>query len=190
MATSSPSVKDINLRKIYLNNASRYLLSESLSSSAHIMAQNLKLSGNQDPQKSSTICQVCGTILVPGFTSRRSTKSRRAAGGTGSNVKGKSSKQVSPLITELLQECLTCRRSTKIDLPPIKPIRAKRLPVALQHADGGKQQDVGQTKATLSTQAPNRKRKKHKGLLKRSQEESERAKSDSGLDLMDFMKAV
>ena len=191
MATTSfPSIRDMNLRKTYLNNASRYLLSESLSSSAYIMAQNLEVSGTQHPQKPASICQTCGTILVPGFTSRRSTQSRRAAASPRFIVKGKSSKQVSPLITELLEECLTCRRSTKIDLPLVKPIRAKRHPIALKHVDGGKQQDAGQPEVTPSAQASNRKRKKHKGLLRRSQEESEQAKSDSGLNLMDFMKAV
>lgn len=190
MVTSSHSNKDNDLRKAYLNNASRYLFTESLSSSAYIMAQSLELSGNQHTQKSSPVCQACGTILVPGFTSRKSTSSRRTTGERKSIIKAKRSRQAPSLITKLLEECLTCGRSTSVDLPSIKPIRVKKYSMTLNQIGNGMKENLSRLTTDLSSQTSHRKRKKHKGLLRKSKEEAEEAKTGSGLDLMDFMRAV
>lgn len=183
--------KGIDLRAKYLSHASQYLLIASPASSAYISAERLKMTANtsipSDPSKSSTICLGCGMKLLPGLTSRVSTRSKRDTAQQTLDKQSRTERKTMPLVASWQEVCLNCRRITRTVLTKSMPL--KRTNPKKQSAGQPRRIDLGHRTET-STQMPNRKRRRQKNLLSKLRDEENRANSSPELNLMDFMKAV
>ena len=142
-------------------------------------------------------CLACGTILIPGLTSRKTTRSRRKPtkrleedlGTAKIPFSAKSKKESTsrgPLKTVVVEECLTCWRVIIHHLPAaeVKPDGViQRSQGARGHGSVGAEQGGSRSRS---------RKKRPAGLLVRVKEAEEKAKAkaERGFDLMDFMRAV
>ncbi|MCJ1327067.1 hypothetical protein MMC10_003733 [Thelotrema lepadinum] len=187
----------MDIRSRYLSSAARLYSTTSPSTSAHLMSERLELDSTSEKKPkpdSAPICLACGTILIPGLTSRKTTKSHRKptkqlqeglqATETPLGTKIKKSKvSRGPLETVIVEECLACWRSVIHPLPAAQ----KRPRGVIERSQGV----TGQGSLGMEKGSRSRSRKKRPtGLLDKAKEEEEKAKAERGFDLMDFMRAV
>ena len=198
-----PSYSIMEARSHYLSSASRLIRTTSPSTSAHLMSERIELDSLQEKKPKPDpvpCCLACGTILIPGLTSRKTTRSRRkptkqpkeglqTTKPTTSAQKKKDSASKGPLETVVVEECLACWRVVIHPLPAAAEARDRRVTE--------RSQGVGGLGSVVAEQGGSRSRSRKKwpaGLLDRMKEEEEKAKAkakaDRGFDLMDFMRPV
>jgi hypothetical protein len=125
-------------RSTYLKTASRYLFTHSPTTSAHLMSEHINLLTNAPsnskfpsalakPSNTTPTCLSCGTILVPGLTSRKSISSIRPKASNAKDVPQNPSRNHKPKRLSstrhksiLLEECMACHRVTRHELTPTR----------------------------------------------------------------------
>ena len=183
-------------RSHFLSSAARLYNTTSPSTSAHLMAERLELDSTLEKKQKpnpAPCCSACGTIQILGITSRKTTRSHRKSTRASKaprpttkileSLKSQKSGFLSgSLETEIVEECLTCRKNTVHPLP--NDSKPRRL------ITGQSITPQGQESTGMDRTSRNRIRKKRPNDLLAKSLEEEKAKKNKELDLMDFMRAA
>lgn len=189
----------------FLDSSARHYVSSYPATSAHLMLQrNLTTAGSAMPvrgKESKGVCQACGTILIPGWSSRTSIVShgvsKRELPKSGSKSRFRS--KISSLPAKRMKvECLICYRFEEIPLQSSRletagrPQRSEDYLALSEKPDTGFSSQVQDTKpVTMTTSSKQRARARKQGGLQALLNESKTStshSSGSGLDLLDLMK--
>ena len=181
-------------RAKFLASAARHYATSSPSTSAHLMLHRMELEDiTSKPKRKddpTPYCRACGTILVPGWTSRKvmiSTRQSKKPRPTSDRKTHDSSAKDAPLESTMEEECMACRRVIRTPVPRkprLQPVKGLRQGSSTDMRAG---LDAG---ALQSAQGRNRKRRLKALLVKSKEEEAARAASTPNLDLMDLMRAT
>lgn len=194
----------------FLEATARHYASSAPETSAHLMAQrNIEAADNglsPSRNQSNGSCKGCGSILLPGWTSR--TSIIRKGGKVKVQSKKKPRSNASDLDRYLRVDCLICYRYEERPLQGLKPKSKHPLQISSEQAlvGSGPQQppsqihdssaasaDQAQASKPLATNTNSKKRAKARkpGGLQAMLEKSKASTGPSsgfGLDLMDLMK--
>ena len=186
--------------------AARFYSFTAPATSAHLMLQrNLEVAS--DPKssrkgKSGGSCEGCGTILVPGWTSRTSITSKTAPERPTSTDKAKKRRRrpVGGLNKTVRIDCLICHRFGEVTLPPLSRSKAigdtmaKSQTIPSMTANTTAASPVPKESPKLATsnasskqRAKARKQGGLQAMLAKSKSSASPA-SGFGLDLSDLMK--
>lgn len=194
----------------FLEASARHYASSAPETSAHLMAQrNIEAADNglsPSRKQFNGSCKGCGSILLPGWTSRTSIV--RKGGKVKVGAKKKPRSNASDLARYLRVDCLICYRYEERPLKGLKPKSKHPLQISSEQALIGSEPQETSTRiydaSTSSTDqvkaskplAPNTNSKKRakarkQGGLQAMLEKSKASTGPSsgfGLDLMDLMK--
>ena len=189
-------------RLSFLDRAAKTYAAKAPALSAHLMSERATMASNngiEEPKKGPVnACRACGTISIPGVTTKTSMKGVIFQDKT----KRKASSRSSPSTTKYLEtQCLACHRVYRTAIPPSKTHSSKDRPGAGNAPMSKVTQSsaacvvpslsAGSTPQVTSSSSKQRAKARKKGslhaLVERSKQRHQ-ADSASGLDLMDFMK--
>ncbi|KAI4165534.1 MAG: hypothetical protein LQ342_000946 [Letrouitia transgressa] len=194
----------IDARLRYLNAAAHLCASSAPETAAHLMQERFSIAQFYDRTskdlKLPNACQACGTIMIPGRSSRHTVSNIL----TPPNKKSRQAQSTPPSDQKQMQiECLTCRRITKTPLqaPKLDP-RSRTSSSKLDASTNPKMavsevSDPSSPKQNLAGRPPSanlasKKRAKARKLgLQAVLEKSKSNEPDPGgfgFDLMDLMK--
>jgi len=200
---------EVEAKLKFLDTSARLYSSTAPVTSAHLMLQhNLEAASNSRLLRkggSVASCKGCGTILVPGWTSRTSIVSMGASEQPVSRTKTAKKRRrdtVMSLEKAVRTDCLVCHRYEEVPLPSSSAVKPAEKVVATI-------QDIPSVKASIDTAAPvstesprpatanasskQRAKVRKKAGLQAILEKSKSSASPSsgfGLDLSDFWKQV
>lgn len=197
--------------------ASAHLYSTSdPATSAHLMLEHSIVASSTDNParglaKSSLACTACGTIEIPGWTSRTTIVDPNKTDRTSSK-RGKKTRRETPepCVSEkqVVVECLTCRRTVTTRLPKLpgrgksrqttakltdtslkKSSTATAMETSTSKLSGQGSQRVVSANSSSKKRAKGRKQGGLQAMLEMSREQGNTSPG-FGLDLMDLMKKV
>ena len=192
---------NMDQRLIFLDRAAKTYTISAPALSAHLMLERASVAsdhGIEEPKKGpANACRACGTISIPGVTTKTSIRGVICQGIT----KRKPSRRSSSSPTKHLETlCLACNRVYRTAISPSKRHSLKdrhTIGVApkskVSQSSGGKAPSLSShsTPPVTSSSSKQRAKARKKGglhaLVERSKQRNQ-ADSASGLDLMDFMK--
>ena len=196
------SHKEIDARMRFLKASAYEYASSAPTTSAHLMSQiNTEGVGEEsllEKDSSNAICKSCGTISIPGRTSRSTiAEKQKPMGGQRSKSKIERKRKVpSPRIKHIRTECLICYRydEKRLDQLAHKGSRAPRATVsstAIEYISPSTilQQPSGPT--TNKNGGKKRAKARKQGGLQAMLEKAKASTASSsgfGLDLLDMMK--
>ena len=188
-------------RLSFLDRAAKIYVTSAPALSAHLMLERATVAsdhGIEEPKKGPVnACHACGTISIPGVTTKISMKGVIHQG----NSKRKASSRSKFSATKYLEtQCLTCHRMHRTAIPPSKRHSLKdphSIGIALKskvsQSSPGNAPSLSAHLTPLATSSSSKQRAKARkkgglhALVERSKQRHQ-ADSASGLDLMDFMK--
>ncbi len=196
----------------FLEASARHYASSALETSAHLMAQrNVEANDScivlKNKTRSSGSCNACGSILVPGWTSRTSI-ARKGGRSKAALKKKKLRESASDLLKYLRVDCLLCYRYEERPLQESMPKSKDALKTSTTQAVIGSEPQhpssqihdssaasTSQVQAsqplTTNNSSKKRARARKQGGLQAMLEKSKASDSPSsgfGLDLLDLMK--
>lgn len=205
----------LSVRLNFLDASAHHYSTLAPATSAHLMLERMTVgAGNENiplkPAKSNTVCDACGTIRIPGWTSRTTivdpAKPQNASSKT--EKRRRTNKRANtPAEKQVVVECLACWRKTATPLQTSQGYRIdwKRSsnagatsgaqsaePVPLSATNVANTAQVSETPFSANSSSKKRAKTRKQGGLQAMLEKSKRAGSSSGfgLDLMDLMKQV
>lgn len=189
-------------RAKFLSHAAQHYAHGSSSMSAHLILQrnthhHEAAKRNQSDQFQS--CQACGTILVPGVTSKVRTESSQQPDNYSRKSKAQHNAKslgAGSVRKCIKTTCLACHRYEKAPLEPLKPTKRQSLtrPVtrpdesmSLSNPRSGKLEKPSNANQSSKQRARVRKQGGLQTLLQKSKQESS-SQAGTRLGLMDLMK--
>jgi hypothetical protein len=177
------------LRDTFLEKAACFMIKDSASTSAFVMAERLDALSTSNltisPVLKALCCLACGCLLVPGWTA---TQLRENWQSSAEKRIKKPSRQVSR--KHIVRRCRSCRRKSTMAVE--RPRAPKERNVVTSHvAVPAKDiaQGPGVAKSTAKQRAKDRKSNQGLQALIGSKDQQKIAASTPSFDLMDFMKA-
>ena len=203
----------LNARLKFLDNSAHLYSTFAPATSAHLILERITVAGNDEntPSKRATAnvaCIACGTIRIPGRTSRTTivdpTKSKEVSPKRKKNRQSTETGK-RPAEKQVVVECLTCRRKTKTPLQTSQEHRVSRQRDSNAAATSGTTSTrstlssalavgnlapVSQKPVSANSSSKKRAKSRKQGGLQAMLEKSKRTGSSSSpvLDLMDLMK--
>ena len=168
--------------------------------SAHLMLQrNSEVADNSIPVEGAATCRACGTILIPGSTSRTSIVHAKATKTKVRFRKHGKDDGAGALIKFVRVDCLICQRyerkplqvsgGTNIKKPSVSNTRTVP-PVRFANEEPSDRPQSARVGTTSASSKQRAKARKHGGLQAMLEKTKVSASSSPGfgLDLLDFMK--
>lgn len=187
----------------FLNASAHYYSTSAPATSAHLMLQrNLEVADNGlvlREEEGDGSCRACGSILIPGRTSRTSIVSGEVSKSKARSKKHRGEREVEKPIKFMKTDCLVCHRFEKKPLQPTdssikKSGKATAQPTPLTVTRAGVTDPASpQSLKPATTNASSKQRakaRKHGGLqaMLEKSKASSIPSSGFGLDLLDLMK--
>lgn len=177
------------LRDAFLENAACFMINESPSTSAFVMAERLDtlFASNLavSPGLKATCCSACGCLFVPGWTATQARESRPSC--TEKRIE-KPGRRVSR--QNIVHQCRLCHRESIMKTEKPRELKGRNV-VTLNVPVAAKSPSEGPVSAKSTAKQRAKDRKSNQGLqaLMSSKSKQKTAASTPSFDLMDFMKA-
>lgn len=189
-------------RLLFLDRAAKTYAAKAPALSAYLMLERATVANDHGVEESKkgpgNACRACGTISIPGVTTKISMKGVSLQENTGGKVSSRSSSSTTKYLET---QCLACHRVYRTAISPSKRHSPKDRPSAgIPPKSNIARSSAGNVAPSLSAHATplvtsssskQRAKARKKGglhaLVEKSKQRNQ-ADSASGLDLMDFMK--